>query len=132
LAMRVSDVLAAVRDLSGKTDLPRIVLCGRRDAALVVSFAAALEPKIHAVAGEEFLLSYLPLFDAAGTAINAANIVPGLLQSFGDIPEALGQIAPRKMLIAAGVGDRSSRLPDITDQKEPFTKQPRLLLDWLN
>ena len=89
--MRVADVLAAVRDLSSKTKLPQIVLCGRRDAALVACFAAALEPKIFAVAAEQMPLSFLPLFDAAGNAINAASILPGLLQSFGDIPQVLGE-----------------------------------------
>jgi dienelactone hydrolase len=131
LGMRVADVLAAVRDLTSKTELPQIVLCGRRDAALVSSFAAALEPKIHGVATEEMLLSFLLLFDAAGTAINAASIVPGLLQSFGDIPDVLGEIAPRKMLIAAGLGDPPLRLRAATVQKELFTKQPQSLLDWL-
>jgi hypothetical protein len=132
LGMRVTDVLAAIRDLSSKFELPRMVLCGRRDAAIVVCFAAALEPRIHGIAGEEMLLSFLSLFDAEGATINAASILPGLLQSFGDIPEVLGQIAPRKVLIAAGLGDRPARLPTLTDQKEPFTQQPRLLLDWLS
>jgi dienelactone hydrolase/pimeloyl-ACP methyl ester carboxylesterase len=132
LGMRVSDVLAAIRDLANKTLSPRIVLCGRRDAALVSCFAAALEPKIHGIAGEELSLSYLRFFDTEGTAINAASIAPGLLHSFGDIPEVLGQIAPRKMLIAAGFGDPPAGLPAITYHKELFTKQPRLLLDWLS
>jgi dienelactone hydrolase len=132
LGMRVSDVLAATRDLSSKSRLPRIVLCGRRDAGLVACFAAALEPKILGVAAEEIPLSFLHFFDASGTAINAASILPGLLEAFGDIPEVLGEIAPRRVLIAAGLGDRGARHTAATVQEEHFTKQPRLLLDWLS
>jgi hypothetical protein len=77
-------------------------------------------------------LSYLRFFDTEGTAINAASISPGLLHSFGDIPEVLGQIAPRKVLIAAGLGDPSALPLAIAYYKDFFTKQPRLLLEWLS
>jgi dienelactone hydrolase len=131
LGMRVTDVLAAVHELAGRTKLPQVVLVGRRDAALVACLAAALEPTIQRVAVEEIPLSFLPLFEAQGTAVNAASILPGILRSFGDVAEVLSEIAPRKMLIAAGIGDTIQR-PDVVEiRKQPFTKNPLLLLDWL-
>ena len=106
LGMRVTDVLVAVRKIRrAAASLGRVVLCARRDAALVACFAAAVEPTIELVATEEMILSFRPLFDAEGSPINAASILPGLLQRFGDIAHVLAEIAPRRILIAAGVGD---------------------------
>ena len=129
LGIRVSDVLAAVRELSAKS--PRIVLCGRRDSALVACFAAALEPKVHGVAVQEMPLSFLPLFSTEGTPINAASILPGVLRSFGDLPDVLAQIAPRKLLVAGATGQRPQGLSGASFASEPFTKNSQLLLDWL-
>src|SRR5262249_57939849 len=103
LGMRVADVLAAVTQLTAKTKSRRVVLCGRRDAALVACFAAAIEAKVDQVAAEEMWLSFLPLFAAEGRPINAASILPGLLRNFGDVTEVLAAVAPRKVLVAAGI-----------------------------
>ena len=46
LGMRVTDVLAAVKQLTAKVKPTKLVLCGRRDAALVVALAAAVESSI--------------------------------------------------------------------------------------
>jgi hypothetical protein len=78
------------------------------------------------------LLSYLPLFAAAGQPINAASILPGLLKSFGDIPDVLAQIAPRKTLVSAGVGKLARDLPSVTIVAEGFSTNPRRLTDWLS
>ena len=40
-----------------------------------------------------------------GAPINAASILPGILQRFGDVAEVLAQVAPRKVLVAAGAGE---------------------------
>ena len=130
LSMRVADVLAAAAELAQRTKLPRVVLVGRRDAALVALFAAALEPSLHGVAAETAPLSYLPLFDPAGTAINAASILPGLVQSFGDLPQVIAEIAPRPCLLAASTTAPPDRL-SATLEKEPFSQSPQLLLNWL-
>jgi cephalosporin-C deacetylase-like acetyl esterase len=131
LGMRVSDVLSAVRKLAAPATRRRIVLCGRRDAALTALFAAAVEPAIHQVATEELLLSYMQLFAAHGTPINAASILPGMLRDFGDIEDVLTQVSPRKILVAAGVGESARRIPSVQIVKESLTKNLRLLTDWM-
>src|SRR5262249_18170405 len=52
LGMRVADVQAAVRHLAEKIKPQRVILCGRRDAALVACLTAAVEPGIERVALE--------------------------------------------------------------------------------
>ena len=131
LGLRVADVLAALPKLTAKTKPRRVVLCGRRDAALVACLAAAVEPKISGVATEELLLSFLPLFAAEGRPINAASILPDLLRSFGDVVEVLAAIAPRRVLIAAGVGELPRALTAVTNAKGKFSEDARLLTDWL-
>src|SRR5262249_22555225 len=110
LGMRVADVLAAVQQINEKLKPRQLVLLARRDAALVASLAAAIEPKIERVAVEEMLASYKPLFSAQGHPINAASILPDLLRSFGDIPDVLAQIAPRRVLLADGLGEKVESL----------------------
>src|SRR5262249_55869850 len=92
LGMRVTDVLVAIKTLAEKGQPRRIVLCGRRDAALVACLAAAVEPTIDQVACEELVLSFRQLFSERGFPINAASILPGLLQHFGDVADVLAQL----------------------------------------
>ena len=130
LGMRVTDVLTAIQK---HRPIPRrVIVCGRRDAALVAAFTAAIEPKITHVAMEDMRLSFLPLFSPQGDPINAASLLPGLLQHFGDIPEVLGEIAPRKMLISAGIGRLTRDLLSAKTLKGRFSKEPKLLIDWIN
>jgi hypothetical protein len=131
LGLRVSDVLAAVRRLVAQAGPQRVILCARRDAALVACFAAAVEPAIQGVATEEMLQSFLPLFSAPGYPINASNILPGLLRDFGDLPDVLARIAPRRVLVAAGLGERIRSIPSVHCTGERFTRDPRVLRDWL-
>jgi dienelactone hydrolase/pimeloyl-ACP methyl ester carboxylesterase len=132
LGMRVTDVLIAVRKLLTPMKPQKIVLCGRRDAALIVCLAAALEPSITHVATEEMLLSFRSLFAARGTPINAASILPGILDHFGDVEDVLAQVAPRRVLIAAAVSETNSRaIPSVQTIRERFTRDARLLMDWL-
>ena len=98
---------------------------------MIVALAAAIEPSITHVATEEMLLSFRLLFAAQGVPINAASILPGILEHFGDVADVLAQIAPRKTLIAAGVGERYRGMPSVTATRELFTKDARLLMDWL-
>lgn len=129
VAMRVTDVLAAVRKLRGENQ--PIILCGRRDAALVACLAAAIEPAIRQVAVEEMRLSYLPLFGAEGQPINAASILPNMLRDFGDIPDVLAQIAPRRLLVAGASGRIDRPLASMHFAEQHFSREPRVLTDWL-
>jgi hypothetical protein len=131
LGLRVADSLAAVRQVAARTRAPRVVLCGRRDAALVACFAAAVEPAVHSVATEEMRRSFLPMFAADGDAINAASILPGLLHDFGDLPDILAHIAPRRVLVAAGSGENIPVDPCVKVTAGRFTSDPRVLTDWL-
>jgi dienelactone hydrolase len=131
LGMRVADVLAALAKLTAKTKPRRVVLLGRRDSALVACFAAAVEPKVSAVAAEEMLLSFLPLFAAEGRPVNAASLLPGLLRDFGDVADVLAEVAPRRVLVAAGAGEAGRTIPSVTTAKERFSKDVRVLTDWL-
>lgn len=131
LGLRVADVLAAVRRAVDKTKPRRLILCARRDAALVACFAAALEPAIQGVATEEMLTSLLPLFAAEGYPINAAGILPGLLRDFGDLPDVLAGIGPRRVLVAAGIGRGAQGIPSVRVTDERLTQEPRVLTDWM-
>ena len=131
LGMRTTDVLATVRNLKKERDGRRMVLCARRGSALAACFAAAVEPSIDRVATEEMLTSFLPLFRAEPFPINAASILPGLLQRFGDMPRVLSEIAPRRVLIAAGLNAVVLDKSFVQVAVEPFSKVPRILTDWL-
>ena len=71
-------------------------------------------------------------FTARGTPINAASILPGLLERFGDVPDVLAEIAPRKILIAAGVDEGPRTSPSARTVRGRFTGDPRLFTDWLD
>ncbi len=131
LGMRVTDVQTAVRKLATQTKRTRIVLCGRRDAALVACLAAAIEPNVTHVAMEHMPLTYRWYFDPVGRPINAASILPSMLRDYGDIDQVLAAIAPRKMLSAAGLGNPTRRLPTLQQVKGLLTENPLFLTDWL-
>ena len=108
-----------------------VVLCGRRDAALVACLATAVQPDVKRLAVEEMALSHLPLFEEAGRPVNASNILPGMLRCWGDIADVLADIAPRKVLVAVGLGKSPRRLNSVEFRDRRFSSEPRLLLDWL-
>ncbi|MFO0968229.1 MAG: acetylxylan esterase [Gemmataceae bacterium] len=107
LGMRVTDVQSAVRKLAARTKRSRILLCGRRDAALVAYFTAAVEPGVTHVAIEQMPLSYRWYFDPVGRPINAASVLPGMLRDHGDIEEVLAAITPRPVLTRLASGSWS-------------------------
>jgi hypothetical protein len=131
LGMRVTDVLVAVQKLRKEMKPRQVVVCGRRDAALMAALAAAVEPTIALLATEEMLLSFRSLFLDQGTSINAASILPGLLERFGDIADVLVEVAPRGILVAAGAGEIPRTISSIREVNERFTSKPGLLTDWL-
>jgi dienelactone hydrolase len=132
LGMRVTDVLEAVARVRKKAEPSRLVLCGRRDAALVVCLAAAVEPAVTRVAVEDLPLSLWPLFDAVGRPVNAASVLPRLLRDFGDVDAVLAAIAPRGVLAAAPHGELGRRGSHVTVTDERFSGDARVLLDWLD
>jgi cephalosporin-C deacetylase-like acetyl esterase len=131
LGMRVTDVIVAVNRLGVQEQPRRIVVCGRRDGALVAALAAAVEPAITHLATEQLLLSFRSLFVDRGVPINAASILPGLLERFGDMPDILAQVAPRKVLITAGCGESPRTLASVRTERAAFSSKPRMLIDWL-
>jgi pimeloyl-ACP methyl ester carboxylesterase len=131
VGMRVTDVSAAVKRLKADLRTARLVVCGRADAALVACFAAAVDSAITHVALEGLPLSFRPLFDAVGRPINAASILPALLRDFGDMPEVLDTIAPRKVLVSAGIGELPRRIVSVETRERGFVAAPDALLTWL-
>jgi dienelactone hydrolase len=131
LGMRVTDVQTAVRKLAAESKRSRIILCGRRDAALVACLTAAIEPGVAQVAVEQMPLTYRWYFNPVGRPINAASVLPSLLRDHGDVDQVLAAIAPRKMLSAAGLGKTGQRLPTLRQVEGLFTENPVLLTDWL-
>jgi pimeloyl-ACP methyl ester carboxylesterase len=132
LGMRVADVMAAVAQLKKKDRPGRIVLCARRDAAMVACLAAAVDPAIDRVACEDMLLTFRPLFNAEGHPLNAASILPGLLQKFGDIGEIMAQVAPRKVLVASGIGEMPKPAQHIRSIPHRFSAEPQRLMEWFD
>jgi cephalosporin-C deacetylase-like acetyl esterase len=131
LGMRVADVLAAISRLGDRVKPGRIVLCGRRDAALVACLAAAIDKQVDRVACEDMLLSFRPLFNAEGLPINAASILFGMLQRFGDVADVLATIAPRQVLIASGIGEWSRPSPHVRIIPQRFSELPQQLTEWI-
>jgi dienelactone hydrolase len=131
LGMRVTDVLRAAAQIRADDKPGRLVLCGRRDAALVAVLAAALNPDVAAVAVEEMPLSYWPLFDPEGRPVNAASILPRILRDFGDIGAVLAAIAPRRVLAAASTGDADRKVPNLDRTDRKLTADTGVLVDWL-
>jgi len=131
LGMRVTDVLAAVQKLVARRKPKRVVLCGRRDAALTACLAAAVAPAIDCVAVEDLLPSFRSLFAAEGRPINAASILPGLLRRFGDVADVLGLVAPRKVLVAGGGRESRAIIQSVSVVERRFTQDVKLLMDWI-
>jgi dienelactone hydrolase len=131
LGMRVTDVLAAVKRLVDPTKPKKLILVGRRDAALVACLAAAVEPAIDQVAVEDLLPSFRSLFSPEGRAINAASILPGLLQRFGDVDDILAQIGPRKVLVAGGARGNHAGVRSVSVVEDRFTQDGNVLTDWV-
>lgn len=131
LGMRVADVLKSVAQIQADIKASKIVVCGRRDSALVACLAAAVDPAIDAVAVEEMMLSYWPLFEADGKAINAASVVPRMLRDFGDISSILAAIAPRNVLAAATIGKLDQPVKNLQTTDKRLTADASVLIDWL-
>jgi hypothetical protein len=131
MGMRVADVRAAIARIRAQARPRRIVLCGRQDAALVACLATSVDPTVDRVACEGMLATFRRLFSVDGFPINAASILPGLLQRFGDITDVIATIAPRKVLIASPASEWSRTAPLIDLFPERFSTHPQILVKWL-
>ncbi len=94
-AMRVRDVLRAIEYGS---QFGRVRLAGSGMGALWALYAAAVEPRVEAVAVEEGLLSYRVLTSHGRFMHSISQFIPGVLRRF-DLPQVAGAIAPRKLTI---------------------------------
>src|SRR5262249_7843434 len=129
VGMRVADVH---RVINADKKWERIVLVGRRDAAIVACMTAALEPRVTHLAVEEMPLTYRHYFDSVGRPINAASIVPSLLRDYGDIDAVLATIAPRKILSATGIGKTAAPQKSLEMSETRFSANPAVFSKWLD
>jgi hypothetical protein len=94
--------------------------------------AASIEPMISGVAVEEIPESFMSLLSESAAPLNAASIVPGLLADFGDIPEILDTVSPRKTLISkTSVKLNPKSAGSVRIEKNKFSTNPNLIIDWL-
>lgn len=70
-------------------------------------------------------------FALDGSPINAASILPGLLQRFGDVAQVLAEIAPRRILVASGAGPGSRANRSVQAVPGRFSADSRVLTEWI-
>ena len=132
VGMRTADVIAAVRQIMKRNQPEKVILCGRKDAGLIALMAASIDPMISGVAVEEIPESFMSLLSESAAPLNAASIVPGLLADFGDIPEILDTVSPRKALISkTSVELNPKSVGSVRIEKNKFSTNPNLIMDWL-
>ena len=76
-----------------------------------------------------FLTIIIPTLQAERTLGEALESVLG--QQFGDLEQVLVQIAPRRVLIAAGVGGALREEPSVSAVAGRFSQDPRILTHWI-
>ena len=104
LGQRVSDVMQIIDWALGRkdTDRRRVVMTGNSGGGTMTLFSAAVDSRITACAPSCYFSSFAGSILAMGHC--ACNYVPGLLQA-AEMSDIAGLIAPRPMLIIAGVKD---------------------------
>ena len=131
LGLRVSDVLLAVQKAAKRAKRQRLVLCGRRDAALVASSRRRSSRRCSQWRRRNCVSASCRSSTRTARPINAASILPGLLRDFGDVADLLGELARRKVLIAAGVGKLERKRTTVQIAEGRFSEDPRVLTEWL-
>lgn len=104
LTCDVWDVMRAVDYLHTRpeVDTERLACVGFSYGGLVAAVAAALDERLHAAIVSGLVTTLAER--AFHCAVRAWHCLPGLLE-YGDLPEILGLIAPRPLLLELGKGD---------------------------
>ena len=132
LGMRVADLIKAIEMMIREYKPEKLLLCGSGDAALVALFAAGCEPRVAGVILENLLPSYEKALSLAGFALSEANLVPGIIRSYGDIPKVLSSLRPRPVLITSVASpDEFGRSEYIEIQSKSLATSPQMGGDWL-
>jgi cephalosporin-C deacetylase-like acetyl esterase len=106
LAMRISDLLSALRD---QTAYKKIYAVGVKGGGMAALHAAALSSTIAGVAAVETIVSYKDVMEHAVCPEPASSLVPGALLNY-DLPQLVERIRPRPTLLTAEKMDARSIL----------------------
>jgi hypothetical protein len=98
IGIQITDALRSFDYLAGRAgvDRTRISVFGKGHGGVLALYAAALEPRIHKVASEGAVLSYMDIVRAPFHEGMAPLIVPGVLKDF-DLPDLARAIGPRTL-----------------------------------
>ncbi len=112
LGMRIWDALQVATYLRSRADLEpdRISIVGRGWAAVIAVFAAALDPRIAAVAVEGAAASYAEIARSEIYEQAVSLMLPGVLRDF-DLADVLGAIAPRPLLVLNPTDELTRKMP---------------------
>ncbi len=104
LALDVHDARVAIDYLQSRDEVDpnRIGMVGLSYGGRVTTFTAALEQRIRVAVVSGALNLFVERIVAQGGC--GSQVIPGLLR-WGDIPEVLGLIAPRPLLVERGIHD---------------------------
>jgi hypothetical protein len=76
----------------------RVTLAGKGNTGWIALFAAALDDRIHAVAAEESLLSYMDIVRSPRHYYTTDLILPGVLKQF-DMPDVVASLAGKEVML---------------------------------
>ena len=120
LSLNISDAMRSVDYLSSipQVDTRKIGMVGKSYGGTMTAYTAALDERISVAA----ISGYLSTLDDAMSDRGLGNycgaqFLPGLL-NWGDIPDVIGLIAPRPLLIEAGERDECFVFQDTTKAYE--------------
>ena len=84
--------------------------------------------KTGTIEADDYIIEKLVFESSPGYFVSALLYKP---KEFGDIPQVLAEIAPRRILIAAGVGDELRDNPAVRAVPGRFSQDPGILTDWI-
>jgi len=105
LTLDVMDARAALDYLASRPEVgtERIGMIGLSYGGRLTTFTAALDERIKVAVVSGALNLFVERIQSKGSC--GSQVVPGLLE-WGDIPEVLGLIAPRPLIVERGLSDR--------------------------
>jgi hypothetical protein len=113
LGQWVFDVLCLLDwlDLQPALDMKKLAVVGLGQAGIVALCASALlEERVHAVASVDGPTTYVTE-ETYGAGTRMGLLAPGILR-VGDVPHLAALSAPRKLLVAGGVGPQGAKLKE--------------------